>query len=449
MTKLQKFFRFFTPIRLLVIGYIFTTLILASLLTLPIASSKGVSQPFIDALFVATSGISTTGLTVVDVGSFYSLFGQIVLLIDFQIGGIGYMTFYVFLVYILNVKLPLKMGLVGRESLLGASLSGEVAKFFTLVVIFTFSFEFIGAAVLSSYWVHEFSLPHAIYLGIFHSVSAFCTAGFSLFPDLVPYQGSVVVNLVIDLLSILGGIGFYVLYDIYALSKKTIKRERPRQLSAHSKLAMLVTIIVLFIGAGVILISEKWPPSTILGHRLLASSFQAISASTTDGFNTIDIGTLGYTSLFILIVLMFIGSSPGGTGGGIKTTTLGIMLLSIWSLYRGKSDVNIFKRRIPDETIHRSFAIFLSFVLMLTIDMFVLTTTENASFLQILFETTSALGNTGLSMGITPDLGIVGKIFLIITMFIGRIGPLAIGFSLFGAPKTEPFKYTEGEVLVG
>ncbi|MBI5125014.1 MAG: hypothetical protein HZA70_02145, partial [Planctomycetes bacterium] len=162
---MRKCFRFFTPIRLLVIGYIFTTLILASLLTLPIASSKGVSQPFIDALFVATSGISTTGLTVVDVGSFYSLFGQIVLLIDFQIGGIGYMTFYVFMAYILGARLPLKMGLVGRESLLGASLSGEVAKFFTLVVIFTFSFEFIGAAVLSSYWVHEFSLPHAIYLG--------------------------------------------------------------------------------------------------------------------------------------------------------------------------------------------------------------------------------------------------------------------------------------------
>ncbi|HHT9133059.1 MAG TPA: potassium transporter TrkG, partial [Candidatus Tripitaka californicus] len=216
MAKLRTFLRFFTPIRLLVIGYAFTTLIIAALLTLPIASSKGVRQPFIDALFVATSGISTTGLTVVDIGSFYSLFGQIVLLIDFQIGGIGYMTFYVFLVYVFGMKLSLRMGLAGRESLQGASLAEGFAKFFTRVLIFTFSFEFIGAAILSSYWLRDFSVSHAIYLGIFHSVSAFSTAGFSPFPDsLMPYQDNITVNLVIDILSIIGGIGFYVLYDIF------------------------------------------------------------------------------------------------------------------------------------------------------------------------------------------------------------------------------------------
>ncbi|HHT9156301.1 MAG TPA: TrkH family potassium uptake protein [Candidatus Tripitaka californicus] len=450
MAKLRTFLRFFTPIRLLVIGYAFTTLIIAALLTLPIASSKGVRQPFIDALFVATSGISTTGLTVVDIGSFYSLFGQIVLLIDFQIGGIGYMTFYVFLVYVFGMKLSLRMGLAGRESLQGASLAEGFAKFFTLVLIFTFSFEFIGAAILSSYWLRDFSVSHAIYLGIFHSVSAFSTAGFSPFPDsLMPYQDNITVNLVIDILSIIGGIGFYVLYDIFILTVKTIKRERPRQLSAHSKLAMLVTIIVLSIGTAVIFVSEEWPPSVILGDRLLLSSFQTISASTTDGFNTIDIAKMSHTSLFTLVVLMFIGASPGGTAGGIKTTTLGIMFVSLVSLFRGKSYVHIFKRAIPDETVHRSFVIFLSFVLVLIIDVAVLAAIENASFLEILFESTSALSNTGLSMGITPNLSIVGKIFLTIAMFIGRIGPLAIGFSLFGRPKPELLRYPEGEILVG
>ena len=439
----------FGVIRILVLGYAVITLIFAGLLTLPIASSERVSQPFIDALFVATSGISTTGLTVVDVGSFYSLFGQIVLLVNFQVGGIGYMAFYILLAYVITGRLSLTAQLVGKESVTGAGLR-DFTSFFVLLLIFTFSIEFIGAAILSVYWAHEFPLPRAIYLGIFHSVSAFCTAGFALFPDsLMSYQDSVTVNLVVDILSILGGIGFYVFYDIYNLSKKAIKRERPNRLSEHSKLAMLVTIILLFIGTGVILISEEWPPSTIIGNRLLISSFQAISASTTDGFNTVVIGEMSHTSLFMIIILTLIGASPGGTAGGIKTTTLGIMFATILSLLRGQSEVNVFKKRIPDATIERSFMIFLLFVLILTIDMLVLATTEKASFLPVLFEISSALGNTGLSTGITPNLSIVGKIFLIFTMFIGRVGPATIAFAVFGKTKPMPFKYPKGEVFVG
>lgn len=439
----------FGVIRILVLGYGAITLIFAGLLTLPIASSERVSQPFIDALFVATSGISTTGLTVVDTGSYYSLFGQIVLLINFQVGGIGYMAFYIFLAYLVTGRLSLTAQLVGKESVTGMKLR-ELTKFFMLMLIFTFSIEFIGAAVLSAYWAHEFSLPRAIYLGIFHSVSAFCTAGFTLFPDsLVSYQDSVTVNLVVDILSILGGIGFYVFYDIYNLSKKAIKRERPKRLSEHSKLVMLTTIIIFSIGTGIIFISESWPASTIIGNRLLISSFQAISASTTDGFNTVVIGEMSHTCLFMIIVLMLIGASPGGTAGGIKTTTLAIMFATIWSLLRGQSEVNVFKKRIPDTTIERAFMVFLLFALILTVDMLVLTAVEEASFLQVLFETSSALGNTGLSMGITHDLSIVGKIFLIVTMFIGRVGPATIAFSLFGKPRPVSFKYPEGEVLVG
>lgn len=359
------------------------------------------------------------------------------------------MAFYVLIAYLVVERISLATQLVGKESITGTRFS-EFTKFFILVLIFTFSAEFIGAVILTTYWAREFSLPRAIYLGIFHSVSAFCTAGFGLFPDsLMSYQRSIVVNVVIDILSILGGIGFYVFYDVYKLTKKTIKRERPRQLSEHSKLAMLVTIIVLSVGSGVIFVSEKWPSSTTIGDRVLASSFQAISANTTDGFNTVVIGEMNHTSLFLIIILMLIGASPGGTAGGIKTTTLGIMFVTVWSMLRGRSDVNLFGKRVPEETIYRSFMILLLFVLVLAIDILVLTTTEKASFLPVLFETSSALGNTGLSTGITPNLSIVGKIFLTITMFIGRVGPVTIGFSFFGRRKPALFKYPEGEILVG
>lgn len=448
MANLQAILRKFTPIQFLVIGYIFVVLIIASLLTLPISSSKGISQPFVDALFIATSGISTTGLTVVDIGSFYSLFGQVVLLIDFQIGGIGYMAFFVFITYILGQKLSLTRQIVAKESIAGASM-WDLLRFFRVVLIFTLFFEFIGAVILSFYWMSEFSIPRSIYLGIFHSISTFCTAGFALFPNsFMPYHRSIPINMTIDILSILGGIGFYVLYDIYAWSKKNIKQKQPIRLSVHTKFAIVVTTIVLLIGTGVIFISEKWPSSLTLVDRLLISSFQAISASTTDGFNSIDIGIMSSTGLFTLILLMFIGASPGSTGGGIKTTTLGIILISLLAQISQK-EVNIFKKRISIETVNKAYVIFLWFIIVIIIDTLILTTTEYISFHQILFEIVSALGNTGLSTGITSNLTIVGKIVLSITMFIGRVGPLTVGFSLIRRSKLIHFRYAEGEVFVG
>ena len=222
--NLRRLFRKSTPLQLLVIGYGLIVLIIAILLSLPISSSNGTSQPFIDALFIATSGISTSGLTVVDIGSFYSLFGQVILLIDFQIGGLGYMTFFAFIAYVLDRKLSLTSAIVAVESLAGPTL-GDLKKFFRIVVLYTFVFEFIGAAILALYWMREFSILKAIYLGIFHSVSTFCTAGFALFPNsLMSYEGDIMINLLIDILSLAGGISFFVLNDLYIFSKKTIKR---------------------------------------------------------------------------------------------------------------------------------------------------------------------------------------------------------------------------------
>jgi trk system potassium uptake protein TrkH len=448
MTAFKKARQKLTPTHLLVAGYALVTLLVAALLALPIASSSGRPQPFVDAVFVASSGISTTGLSVVNVGEFYSLFGQIVLLIDFQIGGIGYMTLFVFAMYLLGGRLRLSHQLVAAESLVGSRLS-DVVHFLKRVTQVTLIVEGLGAAILAWRWMDEFPLGRAVYLGIYHSVAAFCTAGFSTFPEsLRAYQKDTVVNVTISLLSLVGGIGFLVLADVRHLLKKIIRREYPRRLSVHSKMALTVTAVVLVLGTGLIFLAERWPSSLTFGDRLMTAAFQAVSASTTDGFNTVDIGAMRATSLCMIMVLMFVGASPGSTGGGIKTTTLGALCVSLWAQLK-RSDANVFHRRIHEETLHRAYAILLWSLLIVLCDTLVLTATENATFLQVLFESFSALGNVGLSTGITPNLSIGGRILLSVTMFVGRVGPLAFAMAFTSRPRPAPYKYAQANLYVG
>ena len=448
MTAFKKARQKLTPTHFLVGGYALVTLVIAVLLALPIASSTGECQSFTDAVFVASSGISTTGLAVVDVGKFYSLFGQIVLLIDFQIGGIGYMTLFVFFMYLLGGRLRLSHQLAAAESLVGPRLA-DVIHFLIRVTQATLIVEGLGAAVLAWRWTGEFPLGQAVYLGIFHSISAFCTAGFSTFSDsLMSFQKDFVINVTISVLSLVGGIGFLVMADISHLSKKIIRREYPRRLSVHSKLAVVVTAVVIVLGSGLIFLAEKWPSSMTIGDRVMTAAFQSISASTTDGFNSIDIGAMGPTSLCMLMVLMFIGASPGSTGGGIKTTTVGVLCVSLWAQLK-RTDANVFRRRIHDETLHRAYAILLWSLLIVLCDTLVLTATENATFLQVLFESVSALGNVGLSTGITPNLSVGGKILLSVTMFAGRVGPLAIAMTFMSRPKPVLYRYAQADLYVG
>lgn len=440
----------FSPHRFLLIGFISIIVISSFLLALPVSSVSGDSQPFIDALFTATSAISTTGLTVVDVGSFYSLFGQIVILTLIQIGGLGYMIFIVLVMSGLGIRLSLSGKLVLQESLTSPPYE-EVVRFSKMVVFVTFSFEFFGAIVLSLYWMKEFSIKHAIYLGVFHSVSAFCTAGFSLFSDnLCAYRDSVVVNTMIGTLCIGGSIGFIVIYDIYyAIFGKPKEDEPPKKLLAHTKLVLIMLPILLTVGILLVYISEWSTPFPSFKDRLLTSIFQAVSASTTTGFNTLDTGTMKTMGLTAMIILMYIGASPGGTGGGVKTTTFGLWISSIISVVSMHDELIMFGRHISSRTKDKAFVICIIAILLIMLDVLLLSVTENTSFLEIVFETVSAFGTVGLSTGITPSLSTTGKIVLSATMLIGRVGPLAIGYSIRGKCRAVPIKYPEGVMLVG
>ena len=438
-----------TPFQILLIGFIGMIGIGAILLTLPIASSQNTHQSFIDALFTATSAVTTTGLVVVDTGTYYSLFGQLVILTLIQVAALGYTVFIALIVLGLGGRLSFNGRMLLRDSM-NRPTSIDIIKFAKLVILFTLSFELIGAAVLSFLWTRHTAMPEAIYKGIFHSISAFCTAGFSLFSNsFTSYGGGITFNIVVAIICITGGIGFFVLYDIYTLGKKTLRHEVPRRLSVHTKFVLLLTIVLITLGAIVIFFAEGKALSPLPGKRFLSAVFQSMTASTTAGFNTVPIGTMAATSLFAIIFLMFVGASPGGTGAGIKTTSFGIMLLFLFSFLKGREDINLFKRRIPPANIRSVFAITLSAIFWIMIAILVLTVTEKAAFLNILFEVVSALGNVGLSTGITSTLSSAGKIVISIVMLVGRMGPLAIGFSLIGKPRPVAFRYAETDILVG
>ncbi|MBU7014095.1 MAG: Trk family potassium uptake protein [Theionarchaea archaeon] len=433
------------PIQFLVAGYVVIICIGSLLLDLPAASSSGTSQDYVDALFTATSAVSTTGLVVVDTGTFYSGFGQSIILLLFQIGGLGYMVFVVVMVYAVGRKPSLTSAVTLQQSLSGVTL-GNMKQYLKAVLAFTLLFEGLGALVLSVYWMDQFTLSESVFLGVFHSVSAFCTSGFSTFSDsFSSYQTSVFMNVVLSILCIGGGIGFIVLSDLQNLVRKKISGVKPCRLSLHSKLSLLISAVLMVAGALVLISSESDIP---LPGRVLSSAFQSISASSTTGFNTVDIGAMSASSLFMLVILMVIGASPGGSGGGIKVTALGSMMLSVWALLRGRREVNAFGWQIPEETVRRSFAVASLVAVWVVLVTLILSATEEGTFLQILFEVVSAVGTVGLTTGLTPLLTSLGKVLIMATMLIGRVGPLTIAFMVLGEEKVS-FEHAEGDIFIG
>ncbi|MEW6614559.1 MAG: TrkH family potassium uptake protein [Thermodesulfobacteriota bacterium] len=441
-------FRKRTPIQILSVGFILISLIGGILLYLPISSSSGETTPYLDALFTATSAITTTGLIVVDTGSHYNLFGQIVIMILFQIGGLGYMLFFVFFVLLMGNKLSMQSTLLLHE-VVKRPFKIEAAKFAKLIIFYTFVIELIGAIALSIYLSSDFTLPQAVYSAIFHSVSAFNTAGFSIYADnLCRYNNSIVLNIILILIFTAGCLGFWVVFDSFENIRNKLKKKKPSRLSVHSKLVYLLMIVFFIMGTFIIYFSEHWVATISVKEKMLNSIFQTLTATSTTGFNTIDIGGMSEGSLFLIIGFMFIGAGSGSTAGGIKITTFGILLALLYSVLRQKNDVNIFKRRVSAEVIRHSLSIMLLAGLWMFLATLVLSVTESGSFIQILFEVVSALGTVGLSTGITGNLTFIGKLFIIATMLIGRIGPLGVGLSVLKRHR-ETYKYPLGDIYVG
>lgn len=437
-----------TSSRMILLSFAIPIILGAILLTLPISSTSGESIGALNALFTSTSAVSVTGLAVVDTGGDFSLFGQIVIMCLIQVGGLGFMTFSVLVAVVLGKKIGLKNRLLIQQSTNTLSIQG-VVRLSLAIFIVAFVIEVIGAVLLMLRWMGDLGLAKAAYYGIFHSVSAFNNAGFGLWSDsLSRYVGDPVVNIVITLLFILGGLGFTVILDIW-------KNKSWRKLSLHSKIVLLASSFLCLGGFIIIFIIELFNPATFGSltwtERLWAGYFQGV-VTRTAGFNTIDIASMMTASQFFMIFLMFIGASSGSTGGGIKTTTFVVLLFTLISIVRGNQDVQIMKRRIPQSIILRSLAVMVISVTLVVVVTFLLTLSEHSlqkDFMEVLFEATSAFGTVGLSMGLTSELSPLGKCIIIVTMFIGRLGPLTLAFALSQRVFKQNYRYPEEKVLIG
>lgn len=446
MNKKRMFY--LDPPKILVLGFSFIILIGAFLLTLPAATVDGKGLPWLDALFTATSATCVTGLVVVDTGTTFTLFGQLVILALIQIGGLGFMTFATLFALILGKRISLKERLLIKESLNNLSIDG-VVRLVKRILIFTAVIELIGGILLAIRFSFDMPLPKAIYFGFFHAISNFNNAGFDLMGDfrsLTGYVDDPLVTLVVCTLITLGGIGFIVMNEVY-------EYRQTRRFSLHTKIVFVMSSILVVFGTILIFILEYHNPKTLqplspLG-KFLASLYQAVTPRTA-GSNTLNIPDLTQPTLFLIIFLMFIGASPGSTGGGIKTTTFATLLGAVWSNIKGKEDVIFFRNRILYDTIYKALTVTVSGLFVVMMITMLLTITEpNKDFLMILFEATSAFATVGLSMGLTPELSPVGKILIILTMFAGRVGPLTIAYAVTLHRKPDPFKYPKGKIMIG
>ncbi|OAS18403.1 TrkH family potassium uptake protein [Paenibacillus oryzisoli] len=440
-----------TPPQILVLGFAVIIFIGAGLLTLPLSSATGHSIPFIDAFFTAVSATCVTGLVVVDTGSAYTMFGQIVIVSLIQVGGLGFMTMATLVAFAFRKKITLKERLVLQEAFNQGSMEG-IVRLIRKVIIYSLSIEAVAAVIFTIRFSFDFGFTRGLYCGIWHAVSMFNNAGFDLFGtvdapfvSLTGYVGDFVVNFVAMMLIILGGIGFIVISDLMEFRNK-------RKLSLHSKVVLSMSGLLLLVGAVGIFIFEFTNIRTLgsldIGAKVLGSFFQSVTARTA-GANTVDIGALRQASQFLIIILMFIGASPGSTGGGIKTTTFTILISAIITMVRGKEDIVIYRYRLAKDRILKAITLSMMALFLVIIVTMILSTTQDSSFIKILFEVTSAFGTVGLSMGLTPELTTFGKVLICITMFAGRLGTITLAYALQPKQEKELFRYPEGKITIG
>jgi trk system potassium uptake protein TrkH len=445
MRRPQKLFQL-TPPQILVSGLGLIILIGAFLLTLPI-SSTGAPVSWIDALFTATTSTCVTGLVVVDTGTQYTLFGQLVIMAMIQVGGLGFMTMATLIALVFRKRISLRERLILQEAMNQTSMEG-IVKLIRKVIIYSLVIELTGAVLFAIRWSFDMSIGKAVYYGIFHAISLFNNAGIDLFGDFISFASYVsdpLVNIVSIGLIILGGLGFIVLADL-------TEWRRRRRLALHTKVVLTMTGVLVFVGALAVFVLEFTNAHTLgpldgLG-KVLASFFQSVT-SRTAGAATLDIGSLRQSTQFFMILLMFIGASPGSTGGGIKTTTFAILISAVLSMIRGKQDIVLFRFRLAQDRVFKAITITLLSLFLVIFVAMVMSTTEPHPFLMILYEVTSAFSTTGLSMGLTTQLTTFGKIMIIIMMFIGRSGPLTLAYALGPRTEKELYRHPEGKIMIG
>ena len=453
--RTRKFLQKIPPAALVVFSYLAAALIGTLLLTLP-AASTGDRLSVIDGLFTATSGICVTGLVVIDTGTQLTMFGKTVLLILIQMGGLGVMTFSVFLFFFLGRGLGLRGRWIITETFTATPVP-DIRSLLKAVFLFTIIMEAAGTILLYQFWRGEMASAQALFTGLFHSVSAFCNAGFSFFStSFIAYRGSTLLNVTIMTLIVIGGIGFPVMYS-FAGRFRYWKERRRVSYTLHMRIVVWTTGILILAGSMLVFLLERSHALEALpwNEKIFTSFFQTITARTA-GFNTLDIPMLGGTTLFILIILMFVGASPGSCGGGIKTTSLAVMAAILTSKIRGKDSVSIFHRTIPEETVSRALSIFILAVVTVTVGLVILLITQMGTvypgkefFLAYLFEAVSAFGTVGLSMGVTPMLTTAGKTVIIVLMLLGRVGLLTVAYVVTRRERVTLFRYAEEKVMIG
>ncbi|MBD2363814.1 ATPase [Anabaena minutissima FACHB-250] len=443
-----------TVSRTICLGFLAVIAVGTILLMMPFSTSNGTWNDPVVALFTSTSAVCVTGLAVVDTGTYFSFWGQLFILMLAQIGGLGYMTTTTFLILLIGRRFDLRQKVAIQQALDRPGMSGSTQVIRSIIAT-TLIFEITGILLLLPTFVTDYGWSRGIWLAIFHSISAWNNAGFSLFQDsLVKYQSSWLVVFTITFLIIFGGIGYQVILEMYIwLRDRLVKKKATLVFSLDFKVATSTTLILLALGTVAFFCIEMRNPNTFslqgLSNHLLLAWFQSVTTRTA-GFNSIDIGKMTTAGLFITIALMFIGASPSGTGGGIKTTTLRVLTSCTKAILQGKEEVLLYERKIAIPLILKAVGVLVGSVSTVILSTIIIALTDpKLEFIQILFEVVSAFATVGLSTGITSSVSTAAKIILIITMYVGRVGVLLLMSSLLGDPKPTRIHYPEENLLVG
>ena len=455
MHKNIRFLEKWSSVQIITVGFLFIILLGAAILSLPISSRSGQWTNLVDSLFTATSAVCVTGLVVLDTATHWSLFGKVVIISLIQIGGLGFMTIATMISLIRGKKINLKERLLIQESLNQIDLSG-IVSLTRKIILMVFIIESVGGILLSISFIPKFGLIGGLAYGFFHSISAFCNAGFDLmgsisgeFSSLTSFYDNSFIMITVLLLIILGGLGYPVILDV-------LKNKRFSKLNVHSKLVITSTVLLLLVGFVFIFGLEYNNPDTLgnmdMKGKVLSSIFQT-STLRTAGFNSIDLALTKEPTILLMIILMLIGASPASTGGGIKTTTVAVLFLTVKDFLCGKDEIHIFERSISFDSIKKAIVIFFIAIFIFIVGTLVLSITNpQFSLIECVFEVMSAYATVGLSIGGSPNLNTIGKFIIMILMFLGRVGSLTIFTAILSiniAKKDKNIRRPKGKIIIG